>query len=934
MNQSLPVAGNFASPGRLATSTNPTQVFFVHGTYREPAVESLAAGQSIQGYLNTLCSSTSVSPSSAPVPAEIAARITTAGASSAPSFAVLGSQDFTLTALPDGTQLVAWVTMNSTTLFTAIRSADGSLIKNAAQYPVGPNSQNVMAADFNGDGIIDLAVSDFGSLSDDTGGNVRIFLGKSDGSLTTGAVITSVNTPVAMHAGDFNGDGKTDLAVADVDDDVIAVLLGNGDGTFQAPIKLSLSGSPHSIIAADLNNDGKLDIASANYLGGVSVFLNNGTGTFKSEVSYKNGIRGAHYIASADMNGDGKLDLIVSNPDANAVAFLFGNGDGTFQAPYLFSSGAEADDFGLALAADGALVISRDNIANTLVTTPVTAGGVPSAPQLFPLSQAASGVAAGDLNGDKYPDMIAAGGKISVLLRNPAGGFQAPVSYTLQSGSQAVAIAVGDMNGDGKNDIVTSSMFNMNSGAFGGTVDVALGNGDGTLGKQNSYAMNGFPGGAFGSASSGIVLGDFNGDKKLDVAAGFQTSPGNANSGGVSVLLGNGDGTLRPAVTYGGGSASVYSLVAGDFNGDGKLDLAAGAGTDQVDGGVLMVLLGNGDGTFQAAKNISVGSPAGVPSAIAAADVNGDGKLDLVVGDCCGYSESVYLLGQGDGTFQAPQYFASGSSAQAFAVTSWNNDGVVGLAVAHEVGSVMAMEALPLSGVITASTNVTSAAGGVLSLAPGSLASAYGADLANGAPNSTTLPWPPSFEGTSIAITDSTGAKTPAPLTYVSQGQVNFQIPDTVPAGPVTMAVTSGDGTVSTAQATLTKYAPALFTLNASNLAAAVAICVSSSGAQTAEYPYQVVSGAIVALPLNLGACAQTVLELYGTGIDAATASNTQVSMNGVSAPVLFAGPQQTYPGLDQINITIPKSLAGTGSVSIVMTVAGTASNTVNITVQ
>jgi uncharacterized protein (TIGR03437 family) len=620
------------------------------------------------------------------------------------------------------------------------------------------------------------------------------------------------------------------------------------------------------------------------------------------------------------------------------------------------------------------------------VVTNVSTAGVPNAPQLFPLSQAATGVAAAGLNGDKYPDMIAASGAISVLLRNPAGGFQTPTSYKLQSGSQAVAVAVGDMNGDGKNDVVTSSMFTTNNGGFAGTVDVALGNGDGTLGKQNSYPMGGYPGGAFGSASSGIVLGDFNGDKKLDVAAGFQADPPTSNSGGVSVLLGNGDGTLRPTVTYGGGSTSVYSLVAGDFNGDGKLDLAAGAGMDLIDGGVLMLLLGNGDGTFQAAKTVSVGSPAGVPQGIAAGDVNGDGKLDLVavisslngenrvvvllgngdgtfrqmtaiqtpvlgstiaiadfngdgkpdvvVGDCCGYSESIYLLGHGDGTFQSPQYFASGSSAQAFAVTSWNNDRVVGLAVAHQVGTVMALEAIPITGGIAGSATVTSAAAGVLSLAPGSLAGAYGPDLANGAPNSTTLPWPASFEGTSISITDSSGVKTPAPLTYVSQGQVNFQIPDSVAAGPVTIAVTSGDETVSIAQPTLTKYAPALFTLNGANLAAAVAICVSSSGAQTAEYPYQVVNGAIVAQVLNLGACSQTVLELYGTGIDAATAANTQVSIGGVSAPVLYAGPQQTYPGLDQINVTIPQSLAGKESVSVVMTVAGASSNTVNITVQ
>ena len=987
LNQSITLHRDSTSRP-AATSANPAQIFFIHGPGREPSIAPLPFGEGVQGYINTLCGGPGISPSSAPTASSLAlSGLKSAARLGANAFAILGSQDVTLTTLPDGSQLIAWVNLNSSALFTAVRSADGSAIKNLGQYPVGPNSQNVIAADFNGDGAYDLAVSDFGSLTDNTGGNIRIFLGKGDGTFTAGTVISTVATPVAMHAGDFNGDGKIDLAVADVTDDVVAVLLGNGDGTFQPPTKLSVSASPHSVIVDDFNQDGKLDIATSNYLGGVSVLLGNGNGTFKTEARYSSGKGRATFIASADMNGDGKTDLVVANPDANAVAFLFGNGDGTFQSPQLFLSGAEAQDFGIALGSDGAVITSPDDVGSGVVITPVTSAGAPSAPQLYMLSTPPTGVAAADLNGDKYPDMIAASGSISVLLRNPAGSFKAPVNYTLESGSQAAAVATADMNGDGRNDVIALSSTTSSTGASGGTIDILLGNGDGTLVHQNSYPMGGYPGGSFGIAASGLVIADFNGDKKLDVAAGFQTAFGGNNAGGISVLLGNGDGTLRPAVTYGGGSTSIYSLVAGDFNGDGKMDLAAGGGTDPFHGGALMILLGNGDGTFQQPKTSQVGSPAGVPGAIAAADVNGDGKLDIVatvsgtagpsfvvllgngdgtfrqltsttipasgstiavadlngdgrpdvaIGDCCGYSESIYLLGKGDGTFQAPQHFASGSSAQSFAVTSWNNDGVPGLAVAHQIGTVAALETIASSGTPPGggpAAQVTSAAGGVNALAPGSLASAFGADLANGQPNATTLPWPTMFEGTSVSITDSSGSKTAAPITYVSQGQVNFQIPDGVATGAGSVTVTSGDGTVSTASVTLAPFAPALFTLNASNLSAAVAICVSASGAQSSEYPYQVASGAIVAQPLNLGACSQTVLELYGTGLDAA-ASHAQVSIGGVSATVLYAGPQQAFPGLDQINITVPQTLAGKGSVPIVLTVGGGTSNTVNVTIQ
>ncbi len=231
-------------------------------------------------------------------------------------------------------------------------------------------------------------------------------------------------------------------------------------------------------------------------------------------------------------------------------------------------------------------------------------------------------------------------------------------------------------------------------------------------------------------------------------------------------------------------------------------------------------------------------------------------------------------------------------------------------------------------------SEVSSAAFGGGTLAPGSLASAYGTDLANGAPAAPPLPWPAVVGGTSVGIADSAGMYTAAPLTYASTGQVNFDIPDKVAVGPATVTVTSGDGTASSQQITLNPVAPSLFVLNSANLAAAVAICVSASGAQTTEYPYQMVNGAIVANPLNLGACSETVLELFATGMDAVSASSVQATVGGKSAMVLYAGPQGAFPGLDQVNVVIPQSLAGSGSVSVVVITGGQTSNNVSITIQ
>ena len=172
-----------------------------------------------------------------------------------------------------------------------------------------------------------------------------------------------------------------------------------------------------------------------------------------------------------------------------------------------------------------------------------------------------------------------------------------------------------------------------------------------------------------GSSGSPIAAGDFNGDGRLDLAVV-------SGSNDVSILLGNGDGTFQPGGTYSVG-ATADAIVAGDFNGDGKLDLAV---VDEIAYGVpgaVSVLLGNGDGTFQPARSYTVGS---TPSAIAAGDFNGDGRLDLAVADESSNAISV-LLGNGDGTFQSAVQYAVGSNPVAMAVGDFTGNGRLDLAV-------------------------------------------------------------------------------------------------------------------------------------------------------------------------------------------------------------------------------------------------------------
>ena len=240
-------------------------------------------------------------------------------------------------------------------------------------------------------------------------------------------------------------------------------------------------------------------------------------------------------------------------------------------------------------------------------------------------------------------------------------------------------------------------------------------------------------------------------------------------------------------------------------------------------------------------------------------------------------------------------------------------------------------------GVVSA-LNVQSAAASISAIAPDSLASIYGSNLAATTAQAASLPLPTSLGGITVSVKDAAGAARIAPLLYVSPSQINLMVPDGTAVGPATLTI-SGGGTNTTAIATVQTIAPALFSMNSAGTGVAAATAIQTqAGNPQAQFQIPVFNctGSVCqSVPINLGVDTPVYLTLYGTGIrDVTSLKNVAVTINGVSVPVLYAGAQPSFAGLDQVNVALPLTLRGSGEANVVLTVDGQVSNTVTINIQ
>ena len=578
-------------------------------------------------------------------------------------------------------------------------------------------------ADLNGDGGLDLVVAN------PADGALGVLLGKGDGSFGGGVSYPTGEGAQAVAVGDLNGDGHLDLASANNTVNTVSVLLGEGDGTFADRANYPAGEQPQVVVIGDLNADGTADLVVGNPVAKVvNVLLGKGDGTFADRVVFPSGGNGSSETASAalgDVNGDGKMDLVLATRTSQGgqVNVLLGDGDGNFGASIDITGTTGPCSLLSLLDLDGDRTLDLVLEVDDVLSIWHGEGDGTFAPGIdfrTGTGEDATSGALGDFDGDGRPDLAVTFesqgfGWVRVLLGRGDGAFSTTPEYPI--GGEAGMSALGDLDGDGVLDLATAN----------GTASVLLGKGDGSFAPHRDFATT--------EASYAISLGDLNGDGRLDLVTATPSGDavsvllnqgeglfvtkgdyatdkqpaslalGDLNGDGIldvvtanndsnqphwrssmSVLLGTGDGSFAPHVDYPTGTIS-FAVALGDLNGDGKLDAVVGNFGGSSGPSAVSVLLGNGDGTF--AEKVDYGTATSVMISLVLGDLNADGNLDAVWGDWSAAVE--VLLGNGDGTFIVSGSHRIGEGASSLTLADPDLDGLLDLVATNDEGTVCLM---------------------------------------------------------------------------------------------------------------------------------------------------------------------------------------------------------------------------------------------------
>ena len=557
------------------------------------------------------------------------------------------------------------------------------------------------AADFNGDGIADVPVTQgYGSA-------VGILLGNGDGTWTPSPSPVAVSSPQLVVPADLDGNGTADVLAITLNG--YTALLGRGDGTLQAVASSVVEIDPSGVRVADFNGDGAVDFVVPDYTRSkLLLFPGGGDGTFGApSVAYQSSVAFDQFGAT-DLDADGHVNLVVLGADLTTI---LGHGDGTFSVKQVTSFGLgglgldtgdiNGDGYpdvvlteylqaflgngdgtvralprppGLSpdtivlrdLDADGKLdALGTINLFEATYARAIPEIGVWfghgdgtfGEQELFSIGESPSTPVVGDFDGDGIPDLASTTYQSSVttLLGKAGRRWDAAEAFTTKAASDSIAVA--DVNGDGSLDLVTAASWcnSRRCPSNKPVLRVLLGSGTGKFSSPRGSL-------AVGAYQRAIAVADLDGDGHLDVAA--------AGAGGIVAMPGDGAGTFGLAtmqVTL----APFVSIAAADLDGDGVQDLVAADGVS-----VAKVFRGLGGGTFDAGTALTGMK---TPSALAVGDVDGDGRLDLEIATATGVA---LLRGSGGGTFAAPTFFFGGP-LDALVLGDLNGDGVLDAVAAN-----------------------------------------------------------------------------------------------------------------------------------------------------------------------------------------------------------------------------------------------------------
>jgi hypothetical protein len=483
--------------------------------------------------------------------------------------------------------------------------------------PVGAQIVALGTADVNHDGKLDVVVVDTAAT-----GGVMILLGDGNGNFRPGTLVPGAGN-WAVATGHFTSGGFVDLAVTNRNANSVTILRGDGTGAFTLSQTLSTGtaagGDPVAITSGDLTGDGRPDLVVVNETAdNIAVFLAQADGSFQAAQFFDSGTQGSgpNGVTLVDVNGDGKLDAVVSNGSSSDVSTLLGDGTGKFGPPRAFVADQEPVTVAAGkLNADTSpdvVAIAQDGQAPRAMVLIGNGDGTYAAVENVMVPPNPKIVVTGDVDNDGLPDLVVVPdtqspqtGTVLILRALATGGFAAPV--TLQSHGGVTALGTGDFNGDGQLDIVALNA-SMND------VSVFWGSAPGLPSKPRQDI-------GIGAGAVALAVGDWDGNGQPDLAIIRQSG----STGAIDVLLSNsGSFQTKPSITL---ASAPQAIAFGDFDNNGKLDLVTANGGASK----LSVLHGNGDGTFQAAVTVTIPGVTGSANSLAVADFDGNGADDIAV---------------------------------------------------------------------------------------------------------------------------------------------------------------------------------------------------------------------------------------------------------------------------------------------------------------